>query len=66
MSDFVPCRVTQVVHGDLAARNVLVFPNFVVKVTDFGLARKLYGSGIYSRMSEVGTEPFSDFVIISD
>ena len=41
---------TQVVHGDLAARNVLVFPNFVAKVTDFGLARRMYESGIYSRM----------------
>ena len=43
----------KVVHGDLAARNILVFPNSVVKVTDFGLARKLNKSGIYSKMSEV-------------
>ena len=32
---------SQIVHGDLAARNVLVFPNFVAKVTDFGLARRM-------------------------
>lgn len=32
----------QVVHSDLAARNVLVFPNHLVKITDFGLSRRLY------------------------
>ena len=29
-------------HGDLAARNVLLTENLVAKVSDFGLARRLY------------------------
>ncbi|CAG7728821.1 unnamed protein product [Allacma fusca] len=37
----------KVIHGDLATRNVLVFPNNVVKITDFGLSRKLYECGNY-------------------
>ncbi|CAG7728155.1 unnamed protein product [Allacma fusca] len=32
----------KVIHGDLATRNVLVFDNNVVKITDFGLSHKLY------------------------
>ena len=33
-------------HCDLAARNVLITGDFVLKISDFGLARKLY-SGVY-------------------
>ena len=29
-------------HGDLAARNILVTDNLVAKISDFGLARRLY------------------------
>ena len=29
-------------HGDLAARNVLLTENLVVKISDFGLSRRLY------------------------
>ena len=29
-------------HGDLAARNVLLTENLVAKISDFGLARRLY------------------------
>lgn len=32
----------KVVHGDIAARNVLIGPDKVAKISDFGLARKLY------------------------
>ena len=39
----------QVIHGDLAARNVLVFEGFKVKITDFGLSKNLYENSFYSR-----------------
>jgi Ser/Thr protein kinase RdoA (MazF antagonist) len=32
----------QVLHGDLAARNVLLADDGVAKVADFGMARKMY------------------------
>ena len=34
----------QCIHRDLAARNVLVGDDLVLKVADFGLARKVYDS----------------------
>ena len=43
----------RVIHGDLAARNVLVFPDFRVKVTDFGMSRKLYASANYTKKQAV-------------
>lgn len=39
-----------IVHGDLAARNILVFDDFRVKVSDFGLAKTLYND-YYRRKS---------------
>ncbi|CAG7731767.1 unnamed protein product [Allacma fusca] len=41
-----------VMHGDLATRNVLVFPNNVVKITDFGLSRKLYNCASYVKTQQ--------------
>ena len=32
----------QVMHGDLAARNVLVGDNYSAKITDFGLSKLMY------------------------
>ena len=37
----------QIVHGDLAARNILVFKDNVVKITDFGLSKQLYANSEY-------------------
>jgi serine/threonine protein kinase len=39
-----------IVHRDLALRNLLVsgsFPNYVVKVSDFGLSKMISESGYY-------------------
>ncbi len=33
--------LVKVLHGDLAARNVLLADHGVVKVTDFGMARQM-------------------------
>ncbi|RWS20894.1 FGFR3/4b-like protein [Leptotrombidium deliense] len=36
-----------IVHRDLATRNVLITKNNVLKISDFGLSRKLDGEGFY-------------------
>ena len=43
----------QVIHGDLAARNVLVFNHGVAKVTDFGYSRQLYENSMYKPTKNV-------------
>ena len=35
------------VHRDLATRNCLVGPNYLVKISDFGMSKSLYGSHYY-------------------
>ena len=44
----------KVLHGDLAARNILLCDNNVVKICDFGLARSLYKTDVYHKNKEVG------------
>ena len=39
----------KVVHRDLAARNVLLADGLTVKISDFGLTRRLTASGDYYR-----------------
>ncbi|CAG7693762.1 unnamed protein product [Allacma fusca] len=42
----------KVIHGDLAARNVLLTESRVAKITDFGLSRRLYDYAEYVRKKE--------------
>ncbi|XP_042886460.1 vascular endothelial growth factor receptor 2-like isoform X4 [Penaeus japonicus] len=39
----------KVLHGDLAARNLLLADNNVVKISDFGLSRDMYRTDIYMK-----------------
>lgn len=43
-----------VMHGDLAARNVLLCRNRLVKICDFGLSRSIQKDENYTKSSEVG------------
>ncbi|XP_033981980.1 tyrosine-protein kinase transmembrane receptor ROR2 [Trematomus bernacchii] len=45
----------QIVHKDLAARNILVFDKLSVKILDLGLIRDVYSADYYNLM---GTNPF--------
>lgn len=40
-------------HGDLAARNLLLTYNKTVKITDFGLSRRLYNYSVYKKRNNV-------------
>ncbi|ODM94346.1 Vascular endothelial growth factor receptor 1 [Orchesella cincta] len=46
-------RISGVVHGDLAARNVLLTAHKVAKITDFGLSRQLYNYSVYVKTQNV-------------
>jgi serine/threonine protein kinase len=39
----------EIVHCDLAARNVLIAEGFVLKIADFGLARDISGREMYKK-----------------
>lgn len=43
----------QIVHCDLAARNVLIAEGFVLKIADFGLARDISGRDVYKKNPRV-------------
>lgn len=43
----------QVLHGDLAARNVLLAEDNIVKICDFGLARSIYKNDEYKKQADV-------------
>lgn len=45
----------KVLHGDLAARNILLCDDNVVKICDFGLARSMYKTDNYRKKGEVRT-----------
>ncbi|XP_046814947.1 vascular endothelial growth factor receptor 1 isoform X1 [Vespa crabro] len=42
----------RVLHGDLAARNILLAENNVVKICDFGLAKTMYKDGNYKKKGD--------------
>ena len=41
----------RVIHGDLAARNVLLAENNIIKICDFGLAKNMYQDSNYTKKS---------------
>lgn len=43
----------KVLHGDLAARNVLLADNNIVKICDFGLAKSIYNNSNYKKKGDV-------------
>ena len=51
--DYLASR--KVLHGDLAARNILLCDGNVVKICDFGLARSLYKDENYRMKTQVIT-----------
>ena len=43
----------QVLHGDLAARNILLTNDNVVKICDFGLSKTIYKTAYYRKSSNI-------------
>ncbi|KAB7503339.1 Vascular endothelial growth factor receptor 1 [Armadillidium nasatum] len=46
-------NIPGVLHGDLAARNLLLSSNNVVKICDFGLSREMNKNYLYIKKSSV-------------
>ena len=51
----------KVLHGDLAARNILLAEDNVVKICDFGLARSMYRNNNYKKEGDVSVLRGSHF-----
>jgi len=59
----------QVLHGDLAARNILLTEDNVVKICDFGLAKSMYNNSNYKKKTDgplpikwMAIESIKDFI----
>lgn len=44
---------SQVMHGDLAARNILLADDNIVKICDFGLAKAMFTDANYLKTGDV-------------
>lgn len=49
--DYLASR--RVLHGDLAARNILLADDGIVKICDFGLAKSMYKDNNYKKKKSV-------------
>ena len=43
----------KVLHGDLAARNILVGENYSAKISDFGLGKEMYYNQLYKKTDRI-------------
>ena len=48
----------QVVHCDLAARNILIAEGFILKIGDFGMARDISDTQYYRKHIEVSMQSY--------